>query len=321
MTMLIFIVAVFLACGGWYFKNYYYTGNPFYPLCFSVFGDTTGSWNTAIDARWTRIHSPHDFQPMTFVKDFWNVGVSSAWNAWLTIPFLIGSFFVSIKIAPISKRFFYFWLVFVFASWWFLTHRIDRFWIPAVPVLTLLAGAGATCCDKKYWKISVTVLMVISCIYCFIISALPAPGKNASYFASLESMRRNENISTSWAVWFNAHPPENRGKILLIGEAKSFLYEVPILYNTCFNETPLKEILSAKNTALEFQRRGITFVLVDWAEIARFRSPGNYGYSEFVTPELFEKLVSDKVLKRYCPTKDFEKSSTIVYVVNDQVDE
>ncbi len=32
---------------------------------------------------------------------------------------------------------------FVVAVWWLFTHRIDRFWIPVLPVLALLAGAGA----------------------------------------------------------------------------------------------------------------------------------------------------------------------------------
>ena len=38
--------------------------------------------------------------------------------------------------------------------------------------------------------------------------------------------------------------------------------------------------------------RGVTHVYVDWHEIERYRSPGNYGFTPFVTPELFAGLVA-----------------------------
>ncbi|MDR1963331.1 MAG: hypothetical protein LBQ50_06095, partial [Planctomycetaceae bacterium] len=314
--VLIYGIGILLACGGWYFKNYYYTGNPVYPLCFSIFGDSTGSWNAEVDARWTRIHSPHDFYFATFINDFWRVGLSSSYNAPLTIPFFLLVFVV--KTQWEKRRILWLliaWLVFVFATWWLLTHRIDRFWLPAIPVLTLLSGVGATWCTQKLWKTALTILMILSCVYCFLLSGAPSPGKNNRFFASLNSMRHDPNISTPYAVWFNTHPPEDQEKILLVGEAKAFLYEVPVLYNSCFDETPLKDIVTSTDPALEFQRRHIAFVVVDWSEITRFRSPGNYGYSESVQPEVFNKLVTDGILERYCPTEELARSPTVGYRV------
>jgi hypothetical protein len=326
-SILIYVIGVSISCGGWYFKNYYYTGNPVYPLCFSVFGDSTGSWTSEVDNRWTQIHSPHDFRSITFFHDFWRVGLSSSWNAPLTIPFFLLVAVVALKSPKEKRRILFFlmaWLVFVFATWWFLTHRIDRFWLPAVPVLTLFAGIGATWCTEKYWKITLNLLLILSCVYCFLVAGSPAPGKNNRFFASLNSMRCDPNISTLWATWFNEqfwttwvneHPPENRTKILLVGEAKAFLYDAPVVYHSCFNETPLKEIVATSDPATEFQRRGIVFVLVDWSEINRFRSPGNYGYTEIVQPELFDKLVADGILEKFCPTEELKKTSTVVYRV------
>jgi 4-amino-4-deoxy-L-arabinose transferase-like glycosyltransferase len=315
-AVLIFAVGVSISCGGWYFKNYYYTGNPVYPLCFSIFGDSTGSWTSEIDARWTRVHSAHDFRPVTFFQDFWRVGLSSPWNAPLTIPFFLLVFIVRL---PWEKRRILWlllaWLVFVFSTWWFLTHRIDRFWLPALPVLTLLAGIGATWCTEKYWKIVLNILLIVSCVYCFLVAGSPAPGKNNRFFASLNSMRFDPNISTPWAIWFNRHPPEFQKKVLLVGEAKAFLYDIPVLYHSCFNESPLKEIAVSPDPAAEFQRRGIEFILVDWSEIARFRSPGNYGYSEIVQPALIDKLINDGIIETFCPTEELKKTSTVVYRV------
>jgi hypothetical protein len=316
-SVLIYIIGVSISCGGWYFKNYYYTGNPVYPLCFSVFGDSTGSWSSEVDSRWTQIHSPHDFHLITFFHDFWRVGLSSSWNPPLTIPLFLLIFIVS-KTQKEKRRILCFllaWLVFVFLTWWFLTHRIDRFWLPAVPVLTLFAGIGATWCTEKRWKITLNLLLILSCVYCFLVAGSPAPGKNNRFLVSLNSMRCDPNFSTLWATWFNQHPPENQGKILLVGEAKAFLYNVPVVYHSCFNETPLKEIVATSDPVAEFQRRGIAFILVDWNEINRFRSPGNYGYTEIVQPELFDKLVADSITEKFCPNEELEKTSTIVYRV------
>ncbi|MDR1269607.1 MAG: hypothetical protein LBK82_08785 [Planctomycetaceae bacterium] len=315
-AILIYAVGVSLSCGGWYLKNYYYTGNPVYPLCFSIFGDLTGSWTPEVDARWTRVHLPHDFRPATFFHDFWRVGLSSPWNALLTVPFFLLVF--ATKMQWKKRRILYFllaWLMFIFATWWFLTHRIDRFWLPAVPVLTLFAGIGATWCTKKYWKITLNILLILSCVYCFLVIGSPAPGKNNRFLSSLHSMRSDPNISTPWAIWFNEHPPEDQRKILLIGEAKAFLYDIPVLYNSCFNETLLQEIVATSDPVEEFRRRDIMFILVDWGEIARFRSPGNYGYSEIIQPALVNKFVTDGILEKFCPTEELQKTSTIVYRV------
>ncbi len=35
---------------------------------------------------------------------------------------------------------------------------------------------------------------------------------------------------------------------------------------------------------------------VDWSEIDRYRSPGNYGFTAFVTPERFAGWVASRVL-------------------------
>ena len=32
---------------------------------------------------------------------------------------------------------------YLFLTWWFLTHRLDRFWLPMLPCLAVLAGLGA----------------------------------------------------------------------------------------------------------------------------------------------------------------------------------
>ncbi|MBV8607885.1 MAG: hypothetical protein JO034_10555, partial [Singulisphaera sp.] len=44
-------------------------------------------------------------------------------------------------------------------------------------------------------------------------------------------------------------------------------------------------------------QRGVTHVYVDWSEIDRYRSPGNYGFTAFVTPGRLAEWVGSGVLE------------------------
>lgn len=102
-------------------------------------------------------------------------------------------------------------------------------------------------------------------------------------------------------------------KLLLVGEAKAFVYRVPVVYSTCWNRSPLIPLLgdsvergadgkiAAIRDADAIRRRfddaKIAFVLVDFSELTRFRSPGNYGFRDVEVDEnLFRLLTAANVL-------------------------
>ena len=313
-TLLLFSLSVVLACGGWYIKNWHDTGNPVYPLCHSIFGDSTGTWTSEADARWTRVHSPPGFGPDRLLGDFWNVTMTSPWNSPLIVPLCALVFMV-----PLTKkrkqllRLLAVWLLFVFVIWWFLTHRIDRFWIVTIPILCVFASVGSTFCTEKNGQRFLGALLALACVYGFLVSASPAPGKVNHYLAAIHSVHNQ----IPWPTWFNAHPP--KGKILLVGEAKAFLFDTSIVYNSCFNETALKPIALSNDPTAELKRMDIEYILVDWGEIRRFRSPGNYGYSDVVQAELFGRWSAAGVLQRFCPQEELAGTSVIVYKTRDAI--
>ena len=47
----------------------------------------------------------------------------------------------------------------------------------------------------------------------------------------------------------------------------------------------------------ELIRRDVAYVFVDWRQIARYRSPNNYGFTDFVQPEVLDTLVANGVLR------------------------
>ena len=42
---------------------------------------------------------------------------------------------------------------YLFLTWWLLTHRLDRFWLPLLPALAVLAGLGADWTRGRAWSV------------------------------------------------------------------------------------------------------------------------------------------------------------------------
>ncbi len=49
-------------------------------------------------------------------------------------------------------------------TWWLLTHRLDRFWLPILPVLAVLAGLGADWIRRRGWTIVLGVIVAVSLV-------------------------------------------------------------------------------------------------------------------------------------------------------------
>jgi hypothetical protein len=291
-----FLLAATLGCGLWLAKNAVLTGNPVYPLLYSAFDGKT--WTPEKDERWNRVHRPHDFSAGTLVADLARLGWRSEWLSPLLIPLAV------LALARRERRQFVlailalldFWI----AAWWLLTHRIDRFWVPALPMVALLAGLGACWRQDRVWRMVLVVLLAIGLGTGFLFSTA-GPGGYNRYFVSLDRMRRHpEEIDSRvdpWHQFFNKRVQE--GRLLLVGDARPFDLEMPVLYDTCFDDC-LFERLARNRTPEEVRAaladQGISYVFVHWGEIERYRRPGNYGFTDFVRPEVFDRLVAARVL-------------------------
>ena len=45
------------------------------------------------------------------------------------------------------------YVAYLFATWWLFTHRLDRFWLPLLPPLAVLAGLGADWARNRGWSV------------------------------------------------------------------------------------------------------------------------------------------------------------------------
>ena len=289
----IFLAAAALACGPWLAKNAVLTGNPTYPLLYATFGGK--SWTAEKNDRWNRVHRPHDFSPSALATSLAQVGLTSEWLSPLVVPLAALALALRRHRAMVVRL----WLLFgyVIAAWWLSTHRIDRFWIPALPLLCLAAGPGISWSPQKSWRWVLTGLLGLVLLGNFLVASSSGPGSYNRYFVSLGRLRDDPLRVTAWHRYFNREV--SQGRLLLVGDAEPFDLEMPVLYSTCFDDSPL-ELLTQGRTASEVRSRlreaGITHVYVDWGEIARYRQ-SDYGFTPYVRPEVFGRLVDEGVLR------------------------
>jgi len=285
-----------LIFGPWLVKNVIDTGNPVYPLAWKVFGGQ--DWDAAMNAKWSAAHGRKPLQMNLLGSSLVEVAGRSDWQSPLFLAFaplaLIG-------LKPVRKSLLYLILLaaWIFISWWLFTHRLDRFWLPIQPVLALLAGAGALAFEGsrpgRAWRAGyVAICLCLNWIY--VSTSLSGLNEWTHPLAQLWSSVPNRLYPASVLVDRSLKPTD---KVLLVGQAAVFYWQKPILYNTVFNRERIETIATGKSSAqihAELKRLGVTHVFVDWFEIRRYRQPGNYGFTDFVTQDFFDTLVRDQVL-------------------------
>ncbi|MEN6459137.1 MAG: hypothetical protein ABFC63_09415 [Thermoguttaceae bacterium] len=284
----IFLVAAAVACGPWFAKNWALTGNPTYPLLHGTFDGRT--WNAEKDARWNRVHRPHDFSAATLAKDVGRVALTGPLLSPLLIPLAV---LALLRPGAVSRRLvwqLFAYIAFAIAVWWLLTHRIDRFWLPTLPLLALLAGIGVCWTTERWWRVTVRGLLLATLAANFL---LAAAGPGNAWFVPLTALRADPHwVPDPWHRYFNRHATD--GCVLTVGDAAVFDLRPPVIYSTCFDDCPFEQLVHDKSAAeirQAFAARRIAYVYVNWAEIARYRSPGNYGFTPFVQPSVFDRLV------------------------------
>jgi hypothetical protein len=203
-------------------------------------------------------------------------------------------------------------MLFLLAAWWLFTHRIERFWIPALPLAALLAGAGAAWLDDAWWRRMILGVVSVGLMANFL--AIGIAAGDSRFFVALEELRTDVGDPASGRPgrvnpvhhYLNRSVRPDRA-VLLVGDAQPFDLELRTFYNTCFDDCIFEQLTkgrSAEERREAFRSRNITHVYVNWSEIARYRAPGNYGFTEYVQPAVFEELVSQGVLRPVWPAEN-----------------
>ncbi len=291
---LVFSIAVALGCGLWFAKNAVLTGNPTYPLLYGVFDGRTRT--AALDQQWSAAHRPANYQLADLVSRLADAAMRSDWQSPLLVPLAVLAF-VKSRTRRFAVQLAAYW-GFVFIAWWLFTHRLDRFWVPLLCIVSLLAGLGAVWSSHRWWRWTLATLLTVGLVYNFCVIAGGALGDNR-YFADLEQLRVDPERVTPCHLFLNRHAADVTA-VLLVGDAQPFDLEVPVVYNTVFDDSIFEQLARGRTPSQvreALAARNISHVLVDWSEIDRYRSPGNYGISDFLEPKVFRELVAAGVLE------------------------
>ncbi len=313
------VIGLASTCLPWYAKNAVMAGNPVYPLAASLFGGRT--LNAEKIQQWQTAHRvpPAASADASFVShvtgrilqlihDLHRLTVSSSF---VQPSMIIGVIILAtiIVVQPQSRRsdfaIWLCWSLWILIVWWSATHRIDRFWLPLVGLWSVLAAAGLmTIKQRKGWLVETVLLCGLLYASLFNCSSMLTDNR---YFAALSGLRTDacdgENVGrlSRHLAWVNDHLSSAQHRVLTIGEAAVFDYQVPIIYSTCFDQNPGEAWLTTGDAQARWQalqERQITHVMINWQEINRYRSPGNYGFSTWPTPEAIAALVDEGLLSR-----------------------
>ncbi|MDO5552983.1 MAG: hypothetical protein Q4G68_04405 [Planctomycetia bacterium] len=330
-------VITLLAGGLWYGKNLIATGNPVYPLAYTIFGDSSGTWTPELNQRWTKAHGPSSFSPATAMEKGTEILVNSRDAAPFAAMAILSFLFVcmlgairrnSLTSVSVGSIIFFLagYLTLFVLIWFFATHQQARFLVPVIPVTVLLLVCSLDVCfdglPSYLYNRTLFLLATAVCVSLGMCAIL-----QSGYLAPLEHMRRDPERYGNWSVWFSQNSdilneksePDKESSLLLVAEANAFAYQLPIQYSTCWNESPLAQclhgavvydksgthIVSIFDPAAisnRLKERGVRFILFNQAEWRRFTSFGNYGFtSTEIEPALFDLLVQAGVLKFYFP--------------------
>ncbi len=293
----LFLLAAALGCGLWFGRNWALTGNPTYPLMYKLFGGTT--WTDEKDRFWNQVHmpqahTPDGYSPRALAGSAVGVLGGSEWLSPLLMPLAALAL-----VRPGNRRLaagLAIYFGFVIAAWWLVALRADRYWVPALPLVALLAGAGSCWSGDRAWRRGLIALLVAASVYNFVVAA-GGPGGYNRYFARLQRLRTARERLDPWHRYFNAHAAG--GRVLLVGEAQVFDFEVPILYNTWLDDSIFERLVGDRppeEVRARLRGEQVGFIYVHWGEIARYRATG-YGRWDFVRPEVFDRLVRAGVIE------------------------
>lgn len=289
-----FGVGVALAAGPWLLKNLLDHGNPVYPLAWSIFGGS--DWDAVREGRWQTAHGPRPVRPDLLMGSLVDVAVRSDWQSTLYLLLVpLASFGHRDRRYPAGLLALY--AAYLFATWWLLTHRLDRFWLPMLPGLAVLAGLGADALASRsrvWLALVVGVGVASNLVLCT--TELAGPTAWTESYATLRDRTYREGTPSLFAL-DALLPPDARP--LMVGQAGTFGLRHRPIYNTVFDPDTLETLARDRppaEVAAGLHRLGVSHVYVDWAEIERYRQPGNYGFTPFIVPDVFDRLVAEGVL-------------------------
>lgn len=299
----VYSMGVALAVGPWLIRNTVSNGNPVYPLAYGLFG--ARDWSPEMDAKWKAAHSPPDHDFLKIPANLIDVVARNDWQNGFLFALAIPSLLLIRRIASVRQLWILvFWML---TTWWALTHRIDRFWVPVLPVLAVLSGAAWSISRRSAWRFFVLAVLTVCCVFNYGFCRLNVIG----FHAGLMELQAAAKLPLRQDILLLNSTLSPQARVLMVGEAEVFDADFDLVYNTVFDESIFEQwtCLSGQEDQARADRamkapeeirsilrqQGITHIYVNWSEILRYRL--TYGFTDFVFPQRFEQLQTQGVVE------------------------
>lgn len=277
----------------WMIRNQVNTGNPVFPLAWSVFGADPQAWDASLEERWDKAHGAEG---------------SGAQGASPVALALARSFFedrmgpavVVLAFAGAIRKRDRFTLALLgllavqFAIWAGATHLFARFAAVMLLPLCILAARAAAPPFSRAAAVVAAVLAMGAAVNVYALGGLyyhhtRIGGEAIQAFDQTDLFVKGQLSGIEYLGAINALPEGSR--VLLVGEARTFYLRRPCTYATVFNRHPL-EAHARRESPGEvlgwLARSGYTHVLVHWGEVDRLWR--TYGFPEELDNAFFESL-------------------------------
>lgn len=299
-----------LALLPWLIRNLVATGNPVFPLLYHMFG--AEGWSAQQAAKFARAHAAVPFSAGKLLQETWRFlcGYSRTISAGYVGP--LGLMFVPLLLVALlraedgpkmgGQSRLNPWPILLLICcgaamvvlWGVATHQIARFLTPLLVVLCPLSAAGFCVAAGgrvagKLCRAAVLLGVAYAVYFC---------ATTAYMWGGLGGSLRGEGLpelvrardwprmsaysdAVEWVNDLNNVPPDAR--VMLVGEARTFYFDRPLLYSTVFNDPPIEPALELARDDLpravaRLRETGATYVLVNWVEFARLATTYSYTY-------------------------------------------
>lgn len=298
------VVALVLSCGPWLIRNHMACGNPLFPAALSL---GTPQWDADQARRFADAHqftgSVVDRLRLLVLPDptdpvgMRHRGMMHPQWAWL-FPTLVPA--AAAALARTRTRRAGGALVSVLALqvllWLFTMHLQSRFLLPLLPGACVLLGLASV---TLAWTRGLGALAACAWSAALVTTYAQQRGGEPNKLLSVgptiylgeplreelaranASQRAELEASLTPEGWWNLIAPPG-ASLLLVGDATPLYFSGAVTYNTTFDSGPLDRLWRntppspslALNTIAELRRRGITHVLVNASELARYQRSG-----------------------------------------------
>lgn len=289
----------------WWLRNFMATGNPLAPLFNGVLGVT--GWDPVLEERFRLAHRPHGAEAFLFFT-LWKHIHTLFWSGLEASPgMLFALAFLAVPLKGLKERLE--WrvilpgMLWMLATWFLFTHRLERFFLPGMVFGALAGGcAAARLGARALWGCAPVAVIAVgyTAILTFFGGMLTDGGTRMNVAYGIRPPQAILETKEEWHIGQALASLSKTSHILAVGEARGLYLPANVVAPVVFAHHPLMDMLrtcpDAESLTNALCEAGYTHLFINWFEIGRLHSTYHMAYG--ITPE------QQRVLRTFLQTHE-----------------